>query len=149
MPSKKILSERQRFSTNSLPRLECGSRSRTSQVPGVLSREQRGHAGATPYLHGSLAEGGAGTPGPPPICTGPPVWSPSHFSSSFRCPVDVACCPDGFSRLRTSSAGQPCGESGTSGSEEGKNTQEEWFRTRHKLSGWFYLLLLLWGNIDG
>ena len=101
VPGKKILSVRQRFYTKSLPRLESGSRSRTSPVPGVLSRG-----------------GSTGTPRPPTICKGPPGWTPSHFSSSCRCPGGVACCPDGSSPLRTSSAGRPYG-SGTAGSEEG------------------------------
>lgn len=31
-----------------------------------------------------------------PICKGPPVWSPAHFSSSCCCCGDVACCSDDF-----------------------------------------------------
>lgn len=109
-PGEKILRVRQEIlnTTNNLPRLESGSRSRTSQVTEVHRRRARGHAG-----------------GPRPICTGPPARSPSDFSSSCRCPGGVACCPDGFCCWRMSSAGhggQSCGGSVTSWSEERTHT---------------------------
>lgn len=107
-PAKNLASETEILNTtNNLLRLESGSRSRTSQVIQVRSRGSMGVA--TP----GEGEG----PGAPPICTGPPAWSPADFSSSCRCPGDVACCPGGFCCWKRSSAGRggpPCGGSATS-----------------------------------
>lgn len=57
-PGKNLESETEILNTtNNLPRLESGSRSRTSQVIEVRSRRERGHAGGHPLSAQVLLRG--------------------------------------------------------------------------------------------